>query len=96
VRDLHSGISTDLGEEQNSPTMVANRGQGWMSWLRDNLAELATPSIFSVWRRWLRILKGEDRWSKTGVSHRRELPWRSSGQRLRRWTDYLRLSTTTW
>jgi hypothetical protein len=85
-----------LGEEQNSSTMVANRGQGWMLWLRDNLAKLAAPSVYSVWGRWLWILKGEDRRSKRGVSHRRELLWRSPGQRLRRWTDYLRLSTATW
>jgi hypothetical protein len=31
---------TDLGEERNWGTMVANRRQGLVLWLRDNLAEL--------------------------------------------------------
>jgi hypothetical protein len=53
-------------------------------------------SDYSVLGWWLRILKGEDQRSKRGVSHQRELPWRSPGQRLTRWTDYLRLSTATW
>ena len=38
----------DLGEEQNSPTMVANQGLWCMLWHRDNLAELAALSIYSV------------------------------------------------
>jgi hypothetical protein len=42
------GADNRFGGKQNSPTMVANRGHGWMLWLHDNLAELATPSIYSV------------------------------------------------
>jgi hypothetical protein len=92
----HGGADNRFGGKQNSLTMVANRGQRWMLWLRDNLAELAAPSIYSVWGWWLWILKGGDRRSKREVSHWRELSWHSPGQHLRRWTDYLQLSTVTW
>jgi hypothetical protein len=37
--------------------MVANRRQGQVLWLRDNLTELAAHSIYSVRGWWLRILK---------------------------------------
>jgi hypothetical protein len=76
--------------------MVANQGQGWVLWLRNNLAELAAHTIYSVRERWLRIWKGKTGGRGEGVSHRRELPWRSPGQCLKRWTDNLRLCTATW
>jgi hypothetical protein len=37
--------------------MVANRRQGRVLWLRDNLTELAAPSIYSVRERWRLILR---------------------------------------
>jgi hypothetical protein len=37
--------------------MEANRRQGQVLWLRDNLTELAAHSIYSVRGRWLQILK---------------------------------------
>jgi hypothetical protein len=47
----------DLGEERNWEAMVANQRQGRVLWLRDDLVELAAPSIYSARGRWLRILK---------------------------------------
>jgi hypothetical protein len=45
--------STNLGEEGNSPVMVANRGQGWVLWLGDNLVQQTVPSIYKGAKRWL-------------------------------------------
>jgi hypothetical protein len=44
--------STKLGEEGNSPAMVGNRGQGWVLWLDDNLAQQTVPSIYKDAKRW--------------------------------------------
>jgi hypothetical protein len=49
--------STVLGEKGNSGAVVANQRQGWVLWLRDNLTELAVPSIYSVLERWRLILR---------------------------------------
>jgi hypothetical protein len=51
--------STNLGEEGNSPAMVANRGQGWVLWLSDNLEQQTVPSIY----------KGAKWWPVNLVSH---------------------------
>jgi hypothetical protein len=65
--------TTDLGKNEIL-AMVANRGQGWVLWLRNNLAELAAHSIYSVRERWFRILKGrlvaEERGCVTGANYR--------------------------
>jgi hypothetical protein len=50
---------TYLGEERNSPAMVANRGQGLTLWLRNKLMELVVHSIYSICERWLQIWKRE-------------------------------------
>jgi hypothetical protein len=71
--------STNLGGNPNSTAVVANRGQGWMLWLGDNIAEQTVLSIYKGAKRWCRILKGGDRRSRGEVSHRRELSWRSPG-----------------
>jgi hypothetical protein len=39
---------TELGGEGNSGDVVANRRQGWVLWLRDNLTELTGVLIYSV------------------------------------------------
>jgi hypothetical protein len=50
-----------------------DRRQGRVLWLRDNLTELATYLIYSVRKRWLRILKGKAGGRRKGVSHRHRL-----------------------
>jgi hypothetical protein len=64
----------DLGEEWNSPSMVANWRWEWVLWLRDNMAQHIGPSIYKGAKRWCPILKGEtggreERWV-TGVNYR--------------------------
>jgi hypothetical protein len=45
--------------------MVANRRQELVSWLRNRLTEQATHSIYSVYKRWLRIWERQaGGWSK--------------------------------
>jgi hypothetical protein len=39
--------------------MVDDRRRGRVLWLRDNLTELTTHSIYSVREQWLRTLKGK-------------------------------------
>ena len=46
-------MATELGEKLNSGAMVANRRRGLVLWLRNNLAELAVHSIYSIRERWL-------------------------------------------
>jgi hypothetical protein len=65
-------------------------------WLRNNLVELTMHSIYSLQERWVRIWDEEGWRPERGVSHRRGLSWLSPGQRLRRWTNYLRRFTATW
>jgi hypothetical protein len=50
---------TNLGEEGNSPAMMGNRGQGWVLWLGDKLAQQTVPSIY----------KGTKQWPVNSVSH---------------------------
>jgi hypothetical protein len=49
---IHSGAVDQLGENPNSVAVVANRGQGWMLWLGDNLAKQTVPSIYKGTKRW--------------------------------------------
>jgi hypothetical protein len=63
----------DLGEEWNSPSMVANWRWEWVLWLRDNMEQQTGPSIYKGTKRWCPILKGEtggreERWV-TGVNY---------------------------
>jgi hypothetical protein len=39
MRLFTAAQSTNLGENPNSVAVVANRGQGWMLWLGDNIAK---------------------------------------------------------
>jgi hypothetical protein len=79
----------DLGKIPNRGAMVDDRRRGRVLWLRDNLTELATHSIYSVREWWLRILMEKAGGRREEVSHRRRLSWVSPWQSLRRWTDLL-------
>jgi hypothetical protein len=62
MRCFTAAQSTKLGEEGNSLAMVGNRGQGWVLWLGDNLAQQTVPSIYKGAKRWLvnLVLHGGD------------------------------------
>jgi hypothetical protein len=48
VRDLHSGIMTDLGEILNWSVLVDDLRHERVHWLRDNLTEPVATPIYSV------------------------------------------------
>jgi hypothetical protein len=78
--------STKLGEEGNSPAMVANWRREWVLWLRDNMAQQTWPSIYRSAKRWCQILQGEtgdrkERWV-TGVNYRGAPRGNASGDEL--------------
>jgi hypothetical protein len=91
-----AAMATELGEKLNSGVVVANRRRRLVLWLHNNLPELAVHSIYSIQEQWLRIWKRKAGGRREGVSHQRELPWRSPGQHHRRWTSYLWQFTATW
>jgi hypothetical protein len=67
MRRFTAAHSTELGEEGNSPAMVANWRREWVLWLRDNMAQQTRPSIYRSAKWWRPILKGktddrEERW----------------------------------
>jgi hypothetical protein len=65
---------TNLGEEQNWGTTVANRRQGLVLWLHNNLVEQAGESIYRSFERRLQIWKGnagdQREGEVTGASYR--------------------------
>jgi hypothetical protein len=74
MRRFTAPQSTNLGEEGNSPAMVANWRWEWVLWLCDNMAQQTGPSIYKGAKRWCPIWKGEtdgreEGWV-TGVNYR--------------------------
>ena len=53
---VHGVRKTDLGREKIWSSLVANRRQERVLWLRDYLTELAVCSIYRIPERWLLIL----------------------------------------
>jgi hypothetical protein len=53
----HGGLENQIGGRKKLGRYGANRRQGRVLWLRDNLMELAAPSIYSVRERWRLIFE---------------------------------------
>jgi hypothetical protein len=73
MRWFTAAQSTKLGEEGNSPAMVANWRREWVLWPSDNMTQQTRPSIYRSAKRWCPILKRktgdrEERWV-TGVNY---------------------------
>jgi hypothetical protein len=51
VRDLHNGIPTNLGEMDNWATLVDDRRQDRVLWMRNDLAKLTGAAIYRIYRR---------------------------------------------
>jgi hypothetical protein len=86
MRRFTAAQSTNLGEEGNSPAMVANWRWEWVLWLCDNMVQQTGPSIYKGAKRWCPILKGEtdgreERWV-TGVNYRGAPLGNVSGDKL--------------
>jgi hypothetical protein len=94
ARRLTVALIDDLGEEWNSPSMVANWRWEWVLWLRDNMAQQTGPSIDKGTKRWCPILKGEtggreERWV-TGVNYHGVPRGNASGDELTSYRHLLR------
>jgi hypothetical protein len=72
------------GEERNWGAMVANRRQGLVLWLHDNLAELTGASIHRAQLRWRSILRRCAGGQREGLTYSGILPWQSLAKELRR------------
>jgi hypothetical protein len=99
MRWFAAAQSTKLGEEGNSPAMVANWRQEWVLWLRDNMAQHTRPSIYRSAKRWCPILKGEtggreERWV-TSVNYRGAPRGNASGDKLTSYGYLLRRGTSS-
>jgi hypothetical protein len=99
MRRFTMAQSTELGEEGNSPAMVANWRREWVLWLRDNMAQQTRPTIYRSAKRWCPILKGEtggreERWV-SGVNYRGASRGNASSDKLTSYGYLLQCGTSS-